>query len=57
MEAFIGHILKMGLVQVSDIKEYWSCHETLNMPFYRRKTVTYKYFEICMLVDQPNDPN
>ena len=33
MKAFVGLILNMGLVQVPEIKEYWSRHET---PFFRR---------------------
>ena len=36
MKAFVGLILNMGLVQVPEIKEYWSRHETLNLPFFRR---------------------
>ena len=36
MKAFVGLILNMGLVQVPEIKEYWSRHETLNIPFFRR---------------------
>ena len=35
MRAFIGVILQMGLVQLSDIKDYWSTHSTLNFPFFR----------------------
>ena len=35
MKAFIGLILQMGLVQLSDIKDYWSTHCTLNLPFFR----------------------
>ena len=33
MKAFVGLILNMGLVQVPEIKEYWSRDET---PFFRR---------------------
>jgi hypothetical protein len=33
MKAFVGLIL---LVQLPEIKEYWSRHETLNIPFFRR---------------------
>ena len=35
MKAFIRLIIQMGLVQLSDIKEYWSTHVTLNLPFFR----------------------
>ena len=33
--AFMGLILVMGIVQLSDIKEYWSVHGTLNLSFFR----------------------
>ena len=36
VKAFVGVILEMGLIQLSDIKEYWSTHETVNIPFFRR---------------------
>ena len=35
MRAFIGVIIQMGLAQLSDIKDYWSTHVTLNFPFFR----------------------
>ena len=35
MKAFVGVIIQMGLVQLSDIKDYWSTHITLNLPFFR----------------------
>ena len=35
VRAFIGVVLQMGLVQLSDIKDYWSTHTTLNFPFFR----------------------
>ena len=35
MKAFIGIIIQMGLVKLSDIKDYWSTHYTLNFPFLR----------------------
>ena len=35
MRAFIGVILQMRLVQLSDIKDYWSTHTTLNFPLFR----------------------
>ena len=33
--SFIGLILTMGIIQLSDIKDYWSTHETLNLSFFR----------------------
>ena len=35
IRAFIGLIIQMGLAQLSDIKDYWSTHVTLNFPFFR----------------------
>ena len=35
MMAFIGLILTMGIVQLPDIKDYWSTHQTLNLSFFR----------------------
>ena len=35
MKAFVGLIIQMGLTQLSDVKEYWSTHVTLNLPFFR----------------------
>ena len=47
MKAFIGVIIQMGLVQLSDIKDYWSTHVTLNFSFFRSVfsvTGFFKYF-------------
>lgn len=35
IKAFIGIIINMGMVQLTDIKDYWSTHLTLNLPFFR----------------------
>ena len=35
IKAFIGLIINMGMVQLTDIKDYWSTHFTLNLPFFR----------------------
>ena len=35
MMSFIGLILTMGIIQLSDINDYWSTHETLNLSFFR----------------------
>ena len=34
MMSFFGLILTMGIVQLSDIKDYWSRHETLTLNFF-----------------------
>ena len=31
MKAFIGVILNMGLIQLSQLKDYWMTHETINL--------------------------
>ena len=35
MMAFLGLILNMGIIQLSDIKDYWSTHKTLNLSFFQ----------------------
>ena len=35
MKAFVGVIIQMGFVQLTQIKDYWSTHVTLNLPFFR----------------------
>ena len=35
MKASVAVILNMGIVQLSNIKDYWSTHEMLNFPFFR----------------------
>ena len=35
IKAFIGIIINMGMVQLTDIKDYRSTHLTLNLPFFR----------------------
>ena len=35
MKAFVGVILNMGVVQLPDIKDYWTQDETINLPFFR----------------------
>ena len=36
MKAFIGVILNMGLIQLSQLKDYWMTHEPINLQFFRR---------------------
>lgn len=35
MKGFIAIILNMGIIQLSDIKDYWSTSATTNLPFFR----------------------
>ena len=46
MKAFVGLILSMGLVQIPEVREYWSRHETLNFPFFRRVLSRDRFLQI-----------
>ena len=35
IKAFVGMIINMGMTKLSDVKDYWSRHVTLNLPFFR----------------------
>jgi hypothetical protein len=35
MKAFIAMILNMGIIQLSDLKDYWAIDDTINLPFFR----------------------
>ena len=35
LKAFLGILIMMGIVQISNIKDYWSSHVALNLPFFR----------------------
>ena len=43
IKAFIGLIIQMGLVQLSDIKDYWSTHVTMNLPFFCTIVTNFSY--------------
>ena len=36
MKAFVGVIINMGTIKLTDVKEYWSTQTTTNLPFFRR---------------------
>ena len=36
IKAHVGMKLNMALVQLSQLKDYWFTHETLNLQFFRR---------------------
>ena len=36
IKAFVGMKLNTALVQLSQLKDYWFTHETLNLRFFRR---------------------
>ena len=35
IKAFTGLIIQIGMVQLTDIKDYWSTHSTLSFPFFK----------------------
>ena len=41
-KAFVGVIIQMGFVQLTQIKDYWSTHVTLNLPFFRSVFFTWQ---------------
>lgn len=50
MKAFIGMIINMGLIQLSDIKDYWSTHLTLNIPFFRKVFSRDRFLQIYWML-------
>ena len=50
MMAFIGLILTMGIIQLPDIKDYWSTHQTLNLSFFRYVKCINKQ-QLCYICD------
>ena len=50
IKAFIGLIIQMGLVQLSDIKDYWSTHTTLNLPFFRTIFARDRFLQIFWML-------
>ena len=54
---FIGLIIQMGLVQLSDIKEYWSTHVTLNLPFFRSIFARDRFLQIFWMLHVGETPS
>ena len=50
IRAFIGLIIQMGLTQLSDLKDYWSTHTTLNLPFFRSVFSRDRFFQIFWML-------
>ena len=46
MKAFIGLIINMGIVQLQDIKDYWSHHETLDLHLFRNVMTRDRFSQI-----------
>ena len=57
MKAFVGLILQMGLTQLSDIKDYWSTHVTLNLPFFRTVFSRDRFFQIFWMLHVGETPS
>ena len=57
MKAFIGVVTQMGLVQLSDIKDYWSTHATLNFPFFRSIFSRDRFLQIFWMLHVGDTPS
>lgn len=57
MKAFIGMIIQMGIVQLSDIKDYWSRHVTLNLPFFRSVFSRDRFLQIFWMLHVGETPS
>ena len=54
MKAFIGIIINMGLVQMQDMKDYWSRHETANIQFFHHVMSRDRFFQIFNMLHVGN---
>ena len=57
MKAFVGVILNMGLVQLADIKDYWSTHLTPNLPFFRSVFSRDRFLQIFWMLHVGETPS
>ena len=46
MKGFIAVILNMGIIQMTDIKDYWSTDDTTNLPFFRSVFTRDRFLQI-----------
>ena len=46
MKGFIAVILNMGIVQLTNLKDYWSTDDTTNFPFFRSVFSRDRFFQI-----------
>ena len=46
MKVFVALILNMGIIQLTRIKDYWSKHETVNVPFFRSAMARNRFLQI-----------
>ena len=59
MKGFIAVILNMGIVQLNNLKDYWSTDETTNFPFFRSLFRRDRFFQIIgmLYVGDPDSTN
>ena len=46
MKAFIALILNMGIIQLPNLKDYWSTSENTNIPFFRTTFSRKRFLQI-----------
>ena len=57
MKAFIGVVIQMGLVHLSDIKDYWSTHVTLNLESFRSVFSRDRFLQIFWMLHVGETPS
>ena len=57
MKAFLAVVIQMGLVQLSDMKDYWSTHATLNFPFFWSIFSRDRFLQIFWMLHVGNIPS
>ena len=46
IKGFIAVVLNMGIIQLGDLKDYWSTEDTNNLPFFRSVFSRDRFFQI-----------
>ena len=46
MKGFVAVILNTGIIQLSDIKDYWSTDDTTNLPFFQSVFTRDRFLQI-----------
>ena len=46
MKGFVGVILNMGIIQLPNLKDYWSKNSTTELPFFRKVFSRNRFFQI-----------
>ena len=49
--AFVGVIINMGILKLTDIKEYWSTNTTTNLPFFHRVFSSDRFLQIYWMLN------